>query len=166
MTRTNLFSFLIISLYFQYAALEEIIRPSNIRKRNFSASISTVLSETSVGNGTEELADNDLTNEDDQATDPPMLADLSRGAKIRATIFTVPPKVVEDRSRIWLKRTTAVPNPPRSSAIEKRGRVRLRSHMGNSQKVTTAIPRTEDGATQEEGEERAKRDRMRHLKIR
>ena len=161
-------------ILFQYEALEEIIKPSNIRKRNFSASISSVTSETSIGNKTKDMSNNDLDesvtkDNEDLSPDDPVIADLSRGSKIRL-ISTAPPKQSEDRSRIWIKRTTAVP-PQRSPDIEKRGRVRLRSHLGNTPKVTTHRPNRKEeeksGLNEGDGEERgAKRDRMRSFKIR
>lgn len=120
------------------------------------------------------MSNNDLDesvtkDNEDLSPEDSVIADLSRGSKIRL-ISTATPKQSEDRSRIWIKRTTAVP-PQRSSSVEKRGRVRLRSHLGNTPKVTTHRPNRKEeeksGLNDGEGEERgAKRDRMRSFKIR
>ena len=120
------------------------------------------------------MSNNDLDesvtkDNEDLSPEDSVIADLSRGSKIRL-VSTAPPKQSEDRSRIWIKRTTAVP-PQRSANVEKRGRVRLRSHLGNTPKVTTHRPNRKEeeksGLNDGEGEERgAKRDRMRSFKIR
>ena len=164
-----------------------MIKPSNIRKRNFSASLVQVVSQEDGWEGGLEHSNNiggmerktvprepSVEGDKEKVVNKEIKGERTRGAIARDVSVTVPKKIESDweRSRISFRRPVKEPSSVKSATESStprprvnRGRIRLnRSKLGIFQTVqsTTRSPRQDD----DEHQRPSKRDRIRNMKIR
>lgn len=169
------------------ASTQDVIKPSNIRKRNFSASLVQVVSQEDGWEGGIEHSNNIggverktvprelvIAGDKEKVVNKEIKGERTRGAIARDVSVTVPKKIESDweRSRISFRRPAKEPSSVKSVAESStprprvnRGRIRLnRSKLGIFQiaQSTTRSPRQDD----DEPQRPSKRDRIRNLKIR
>jgi len=158
------------------AITQDVIKPSNIRKRNFSATVSQVLSDS--GGELKSKDVNSQTISDDKLQKTYKYNDNIKGERTRGALLSKPVNEGlsynnREMSRISIKRpisnrsTSTVGKTKPSGIPIRRGRVKIsRTKLGLYQKRLTTTSRSTQYQDDDIPQRPSKRERIRNLRIR